>query len=167
MTVAGVALLALQGAAEVFLPTTLTGWLSVASFFLVTVGSALATTWRFLKKPLLDEIAEVRKEVESECRYRKDADDGVGKRVTDVKDRVTRHEERLHMVERNHELAAAQSQRLERDVGAVTASVARLSDIVQGLEKDRIRDMGEIREKMAEISGKMDLMAKLTNHRGE
>lgn len=138
-----------------FWPNTLNEWLGAIAFFLTTVATSMAAAVKWLRAPLMERI-------ENECRTRKAADDGVGGRVTTVEQQCTRHGERLSMVERHNELATAQNNRLERDVGAVTAAVQTLTTQVTELERERLRELGEIREGMAEIRGMIGSL----NHRG-
>jgi membrane protein implicated in regulation of membrane protease activity len=148
----------MQGAP--FWPATLAGWLAVAAFFLGTVVTTLATGWRWLMKPLKDQAAQ-------EFQGRREADNGIGGRVGKVEDRVTRSEERLNMIERTAELAAAQNQRMERDMGGMQESVKSLADTVTSLERERLAAQSEIRESLAGLSAKMDLMAQLRGARGD
>jgi predicted nucleic acid-binding Zn-ribbon protein len=145
--------------ADPFWPATLTGWLPVLAFFLGTVVTTLSASWRWLMRPIV-------KSIEQECRERRDADNGIGGRTGRVEDRVTRNEERLNMLERAKELAEERNQRLERDVGGVEQSVKALADTVTALERERLAQQGEIRERLAELNGKLDLIAQMnTTHK--
>jgi hypothetical protein len=140
---------------EPFWPNTLNEWLGAISILVLTMGGSVVASWRWLMKPIRDSVRV-------ECEKRKEADNGIGGRVKEVEDRSTRVEERLNMLERAKELSEERGVRTERDMGSLTKSVGDLAVIVNSLERERLTAQGELMAKMAELNGKLDLLAQLT-----
>lgn len=146
---------------EPFWPNTLNEVLGALAILIVTMGGSVITSWRWLMKPIKDSVKH-------ECEERKAADNGIGGRVTAVETTNTRLEERVNQLERAKELAQERDARADREVGALTKSVQDLTTIVHDLERERLTAQGQILAKMAELNGKLDLIAQLqtakTNH---
>jgi hypothetical protein len=133
-----------------FLPTTLSGWIQLLVVYAVALIGALAAVWRVLTRPIRELISREREE-------RIERDNALKDRVAAIAQETHTSLGRHVVAERAMERQETDQRRLHEHVGKLDAQFGQLDAVLRKTELDRVRELGQVNERLSRIDTKLDL----------
>ncbi|MDQ3273622.1 MAG: hypothetical protein M3Q39_00970 [Actinomycetota bacterium] len=127
---------------ETELPTSLSGWVSLAVQLGVVVLAVAGLLWRAIKKPLEDEI------------------NGLGRRVKIVEDKAMQHGTLIDKNDRSIERLGGAVVDGQKSVAKIEGVVERLVTAIERNRDAHAEEDSEIRERLVRIETKVDTLTR-------
>jgi hypothetical protein len=127
-----------------FLPDTLGEWLSVVLTICGTISATAALIWKIMKQPLETEL------------------NGVGARLNKVDETVTRNQQDILNLQRQHETEVFYRTAHAERMSKIELLIDRLEQIISTQRDQAGREDKAIGERLAGIEAKMDVFIPLT-----
>lgn len=135
-------------------------WLILVGMFTFAAVSHTVAMWRWLIKPIREEIARAVTTLElTLAQNRSDwerKDHALETRIADVATVMQTAIGRLEVVERFQERASMDREGIHEDIGALREQVKELARIVREGELKHVDEWGEVRDRLARIETKLD-----------
>lgn len=126
-------------------------WMGVILAYLVTLVSVAMFVWRLMIRPVERSIADEKKSREKD-------QNGLGDRIADIARSGQTVLGKVEILERNVDRSAQDRAAMHEHIGRLEQQVSVLADMLQRNELSRLGELGDVRERLARIEAKFDLL---------